>query len=131
MKTKEQTITLDNIRSMVDFFYAKVLKDEKLAPFFVEKLGSDLKSQEWQTHLQTLTNFWASLTLGDTSYRGQPVKPHMHMEGLQTSTFEAWLVLFFEAVDALYSQKVADIFKTRSEMIATNFMRMLGLNNSI
>ena len=95
MKTKEQTITLENIRTMVDTFYAKVLKDEKLSPFFVQKLGSDLKSQEWQAHLHTLTNFWASLTLGDTSYKGQPVKPHMHMEGLQSSSFGGLVAAFF------------------------------------
>lgn len=128
MKTEEQEITKENIRTMVDLFYAKVLKDKTLSPFFVEKLGSDLKSEEWQTHLVTLTDFWASLTLGDTSYRGQPVKPHMHMEGLQASTFTAWLTLFFETVDSLYSEELAAVFKSRSQMIATNFMRMLGLN---
>ena len=125
---KEQEITKENIRTMVDVFYAKVLKDEALAPFFIEKLGSDLKSEEWQTHLATLTNFWASLTLGETSYKGQPVKPHMHMQGLEASTFAAWLKLFFETVDGLYVEELAAIFKTRSQMIATNFMRMLGLN---
>jgi len=127
MKNKAQEITRENIRTMVDVFYAKVLKDEMLAPFFVAKLGDDLQSEAWQTHLSTLRDFWASLTLGDTSYRGQPVKPHMHMEGLEAATFTRWLTLFFETVESLYCEDAASVFKARAEMIATNFMRMLGL----
>lgn len=127
MREKAQEITKENIRTLVDIFYAKVLKDKTLSPFFVERLGNDLSSEAWQTHLLTLTDFWASLTLGDSSYKGQPVKPHMHMSGLEASTFSVWLKLFFEMVDALYAQEQADIFKARAQMIATNFMRMLGL----
>lgn len=124
---QHQTINRDNIRIMVDRFYSKVLKDDLLADFFIEKLGDEMISDEWQEHLDKLTDFWASITLGDTAYSGQPVKPHMHMEDLQRETFERWLELFFETVDRLYSKEAADIFKTRSEMIATNFMRLLGI----
>ena len=124
---QHQTITRENIRIMVDRFYSKVLKDELLADFFIQKLGDEMITDEWQSHLALLTDFWASITLGDTAYSGQPVKPHMHMEGLQRETFERWLKLFFETVDKLYTKEAADIFKTRSEMIATNFMRLLGI----
>jgi len=124
---QHQTITRDNIRIMVDRFYSKILKDELLADFFMDKLGDEMISDEWQRHLDILTDFWASITLGDTAYSGQPVKPHMHMEGLQRETFERWLKLFFETVDRLYSKEAANTFKTRSEMIASNFMRLLGI----
>jgi len=112
---------------MVDRFYSAVLKDDLLADFFIEKLGDEMISDEWQKHLNLLTDFWASITLGDTTYSGQPVKPHMHMEGLKRETFERWLKLFFATLDRLYSQDAANIFKTRSETIANNFMRMLNL----
>ena len=124
---QHQTITRENIRIMVDRFYSKILKDELLADFFIEKLGDEMISDEWQEHLGKLTDFWASIALGDTAYSGQPVKPHMHMKGLQRETFEQWLKLFFETVDRLYAKDAADIFKTRSEMIANNFMKLLGI----
>ena len=124
---QHQTITRDNIRIMIDRFYSKILKDEILADFFIEKLGDEMISDEWQRHLDILTDFWASITLGDTAYKGQPVKPHMHMEGLQRVTFERWLEFFFETVDRLYTKEAADIFKTRSQTIANNFMRLLGI----
>ena len=122
-----QTITRENIRKMVDRFYSQVLKDEIVSPFFIEKLGDEMISDEWQHHLNLLTNFWASTVLGDNSYTGQPVKPHMHMEGLQRVTFERWLELFFETLDKYYTKEAADVFKVKSQTIATNFMRLLGI----
>jgi hemoglobin len=124
---QHQTITKKNIRIMVDRFYSTILKDELLADFFIKKLGDEMISDEWQEHLDKLTDFWASITLGDAAYSGQPVKPHLHMEGLQRETFEQWLKLFFKTVDRLYTKEAADIFKARSEMIANNFMKLLGV----
>ena len=124
---QHQTITRENIRIMVDRFYSKILKDELLADFFIDKLGDEMITDEWQTHLNLLTDFWASITLGDSAYSGQPLKPHIDMEGLKRETFERWLELFFETVDRLYAKEAADTFKTRSEMIANNFMRLLGI----
>ena len=122
-----QTITRENIRIMVDRFYSKILKDELLADFFIEKLGDEMITDEWQNHLNLLTDFWASITLDDTAYSGQPIKPHMRMKGLQRETFERWLELFFETVDRLYAKEAADTFKTHSEKIANNFMKLLNL----
>jgi len=124
---QHQTITKENIKTLMDRFYSAVLKDELLADFFIEKLGDEMISDEWQHHLKLLTNFWASITLGDTAYKGQPVKPHMHMEGLKRETFERWLELFFKTADRLYTKESADIFKSRSKTIADNFMRLLGI----
>lgn len=124
---QSETITKKNIRRMVDRFYSQVIKDELLADFFIDKLGDEMISDEWLVHMDLLTNFWASITLGDTAYSGQPVKPHLHMEGLQRVTFERWLELFYETVDKYYTKEPADIFKAKSENIANNFMRVLGL----
>lgn len=124
---QHQTITKENIKILVDRFYSSVLKDDLLAGFFIDKLGDEMISDEWQSHLKLLTDFWASITLGDTSYKGQPVKPHMHLEALQRASFERWLELFFETLDKLYTKEVALIFKTRSQMIAENFMRLLNI----
>lgn len=124
---QDQIITRKNIRSMMDRFYSQILKDEIVADFFIDKLGDEMISDEWQNHLNLLTDFWASTILGEQSYSGQPVKPHLHMEGLKRETFERWLELFFESVDKYYTKEPADIFKAKSESIANNFMRVLGV----
>lgn len=122
-----ETITKKNIRRMVDHFYSQILKDELISEFFIEKLGDEMISDEWLTHMNLLTDFWASLILGDTNYHGKPIKPHMHMEGLTRESFERWLKLFFETVDRLYVKEASDSFKTHGEKIANNFMLVLNL----
>ena len=123
----EHEITKENIHTMVVKFYAVVLKDETVGPFFIEKLGESLDTFLWQSHIELLTNFWASIALGDTAYRGNPFGPHTRLEGLKRETFDQWLLLFFKVLDDVYTPELAMQFKERSTIIAGNFMRNLGL----
>jgi len=120
-------VTKENLNKMVVRFYAKILNDEIVGPFFIEKLGDDLNNDLWKPHIELLTNFWASIALGDPTYRGNPFAPHLQIRGLQASTFDRWLKLFFEILDATYEAQIADSFKQRSTVIAGNFMRNLRL----
>ena len=123
----ESEITKINLRKMVISFYTKVLKDDLVGPFFIDRLGDDLGGAIWGDHLDLLTDFWASFTLGDMNYRGNPFAPHINMQGLQRETFEQWIKLFHETLDSVYEPQVADQLKQRSEIIAGNFMRNLAL----
>jgi len=120
-------VTKENLRKMVNVFYAKILKDDIVGPFFIDKLGKDLKSDTWQTHLELLTNFWASIALGDNEYRGNPFAPHLNLPNLSQEAFSRWLELFSETLESVYTPEIANFFKQRSTMIAGNFMRNLGL----
>ena len=120
-------ITRENIETMVLSFYRRVLKDDTEGPFFIAKLGDDMQNEYWQPHLKLLIYFWASIALGDPSYRGNPFAPHMHLGELKRETFEQWLVLFYATLDEVYEPAVANQFKERSSIIAGNFMRNLGL----
>ncbi len=126
-QTKEQTITEDNIKKLVRLFYPSVLKDDIVGPFFIEKIGSDISSEEWQKHLDLLSSFWASMALGDTEYQGNPLAPHFDMPGISREAFERWLELFHNAVDRVYDERAGSFFKQKSTHIAGNFMRNLGL----
>ena len=123
----ETEITKENLRIMVIRFYTEILKDETVGPFFIERLGDNLYNETWAPHIDLLTNFWASISLGDTDYRSSPFAPHAQMPGLQASTFKRWLELFFQTLDGLYEPQIANMFKERSTIIAGNFMRNLGL----
>ena len=122
-----QKITKENIRTMVNTFYVKILKDDIVGPFFIAKLGDDMSNEHWMPHLDLLVNFWASIALGDTDYRGNPFAPHTQLGELKRETFEQWLVLFFETLDEVYVPSVAAQFKERSTIIAGNFMRNLRI----
>ena len=125
--TLENSITQENIRKLVEVFYPTILADELVAPFFVEKIGADINTPEWQEHLELLSNFWAFVVLGDMTYTGSPLAPHFDMPGLSRQAFEQWLFLFYQAVDKVYEPQVGQFFKQRSANIAENFMRNLGL----
>jgi len=118
-------ITKENLNKMVIHFYSAILKDATVGTFFIEKLGDNLSTPSWKAHIELLTNFWSSIALGDTTYKGNPLAPHLQLQGLSSKTFEAWLKLFFETLDKLYEPQIADMFKQRSTIIAGNFMRNL------
>jgi len=121
-------VTKENLNKMVKIFYAKVLQDDIVGPFFIAKLGDDLKSDRWAAHLELLTNFWASIAIGDSAYKGNPFAPHLNIENLSTQAFQRWLELFAQTLDTVYNLEIANFFKQRSTIIAGNFMRNLGLS---
>lgn len=123
----ENTINEVNIERLVRTFYPSVLEDEIVGPFFIEKLGSDISSAEWEEHLVLLSQFWAFAALGDEAYAGHPLAPHFEIEGISRKAFAQWLTLFYEAVDKTYTENIGKFFKTKSADIAENFMRKLEL----
>jgi len=126
-KELENTINTETIEKMVRTFYPMILKDDLVGPFFIDRLGDDITSNVWEEHLILLSNFWASVALGDTNYTGHPMAPHFEMKGISRKAFEQWLNLFGEAIDKVYTPERGEYFKTRSADIAENFMRNLRL----
>jgi len=120
-------ITKENITLLVNRFYTKVMQDEVLSPFFIEKLGDDMNSGLWKAHLTLIGDFWSSIALGERNYQGSPFAPHRLIEGIHADAFSQWLVLFFETLDNLFVPHIANQFKERATIIAGNFMRNLGL----
>jgi len=122
-----ETITHENIRKLVNSFYAKIIKDDTVGPFFIAKLGDDMKSEHWKTHLETIVGFWISLAFGQPKYDGNLFLPHTKLGELKRETFEQWLKLFGETLDDVYVEAIALKFKERATIIAGNFMRNLQI----
>lgn len=124
---KFQSINEENIATLVRTFYPSVLQDEILAPFFIEKLGENIEGELWEEHLLLLTEFWKFVALGYDEYKGNPLKPHLDIFGINREAFMAWLKLFHKTVDDLYTPQAGGYFKDKSSEIAENFMRKLSL----
>lgn len=120
-------INKENVNKLVVLFYTKALNDEKLGPYFIEKLGDNLSNESWQKHIELLTNFWLTIITGRGDYYGAPFPPHLEIKGLDRKAFETWIELFFSSVDKIYNENISLQFKERSSMIASNFMRNLGI----
>ena len=106
-------ITEEAIRQLVDAFYAKVRKDQRLGPIFNGTIGD-----KWDVHLPKMYDFWSSVTRMTGRYKGKPMVQHMKLKQVEQGDFDIWLSLFRETARDLFADEVANIFIARAEMIA-------------
>src|ERR1044071_9100234 len=85
--------TAQDVKKVVDAFYAKVNCDELLAPIF-----NEIAKVDWAAHLPTMYRFWDSLLFGSGNYQGAPFQKHAVLP-VQQAHFERWLSLFADTVD--------------------------------
>lgn len=119
-KVGSEQLSEDDIRRLVDAFYAKVRSDPDLAPLFERAIPGD-----WGPHLATMRDFWSSLMLASGRYKGNPLAVHMRIDGITAQLFERWLELFGETCGELFDAKLAEAFCVKAERIAESFR--LGL----
>ncbi len=106
----------DDIKNLVDTFYAKVKRDDVIGYIF-----TDVVDVDWEHHLPKMYAFWQFLLLGQDTYRGNPMEAHRRVhqrEPLTEAHFDRWLRLFQETVDELFEGMVAEEAKNRSRLIA-------------
>ena len=123
------TVDRAKIEQMVREFYAVVLKDEILSPFFIKALGDDLESGKWHEHLNTLANFWMLMMVGWKNYRGDPFPPHAFLGLTNRDVFERWLKLFKETVDEMFISEISDKFYKKADVLAEQFIENLGIDD--
>lgn len=112
--------SLDDIKKMVDLFYARVRKDALIGPIFNEKIQN-----HWPEHLAKLYSFWQGILLGERTYSGFPFPPHAQLP-IHKEHFDRWLTLFTKTVDDLFVGKVADEAKSRAYKIGDIFQEKLA-----
>lgn len=114
-------ITEEDIKKMVDEFYARVNKDPLLSPVFNDYAGVD-----WDSHLPKMYKFWNSIVLGIPGYKGQPFPVHAKLP-VHNEHFARWVRLFKENIDMNFEGPNAEQAKGRAEYIATIFQYKMGL----
>ena len=107
--------SLDDIKLLVDSFYSKVQKDEKIGAIFNEKIGD-----RWAEHLEKMYRFWQTVLLEEHSYSGSPFPPHRQLP-VDKEHFNQWVAIFTETVDSLFKGPIADEAKLRGEKMAEMF----------
>jgi len=111
----------EEVKHLVNSFYAKVKEDALLAPVFAHV--------DWPHHLPIMYNFWSSVLLGDMSYNGSPLSKHMALP-ITRDHFDRWLKLFLETVQTEFRGPVADEAANRAKTIANLFQHKMGLLSS-
>ncbi|HEY3681048.1 MAG TPA: group III truncated hemoglobin [Bradyrhizobium sp.] len=106
-------VSEENIRRLVDGFYAKVRRDPELAPIFLRAIPGD-----WRPHLNKMYAFWSSVMLTSGRYKGNPVVKHLALPGVQPVLFERWLELFNETSAELFEDAISAEFRAKAARIA-------------
>ena len=97
MLTKPDIANFDDVRKLLDTFYAKVLKDDIISFFF-----NDVAKINLETHMPHLSAFWDAAIFGTANYKGNPILKHIELDKKEPLTdihFDQWKKLFFETVD--------------------------------
>lgn len=124
MTVKPDLDNPERIRSFVEAFYARLLRDEQLAPIFLDVANIDLEK-----HLPLICSYWEKLLLGDSSYRRHTMNIHRAVHSKRpftTADFERWLEFFQSTVDASFAGPRADRAKQTAAYIASNMNKSLN-----
>lgn len=107
----------DDIAQMVNSFYDKVRKNERLGFLFDETAKVN-----WEAHLPKMYDFWESVLFDKAIFQGDPMGKHKQlnqMSKLKAEDFDIWLGIFKENIDQQFSGVVVEKAKQRAESIAT------------
>lgn len=107
----------ENIAKMVNLFYEKVNKDKQISHFF-----KDVIMVNWEEHLPKMYDFWESVILGHSTYSGNPMQAHIHLNEkspLKKADFDRWLELFQLNLKENFEGKYTEIASQRAISIAT------------
>lgn len=107
--------TRQDIIHLIDSFYTKVVKDDLIGSYFTEVVTLD-----FEKHLPVMYNFWESVLLGGTSYKGNPMIKHIQLhqkKALEEKHFNRWLTLWEQTINEHFTGSVADQAKHRAKSI--------------
>ena len=107
--------TRQDIIHLIDSFYTKVVKDDLIGSYFTEVVTLD-----FEKHLPVMYNFWESVLLGGTYYKGNPMIKHIQLhqkKALEEKHFNRWLTLWEQTIDEHFTGSVADQAKHRAKSI--------------
>jgi len=108
-------LDLNDIKLLVETFYANVRADEMLGPIFNNAIGD-----RWPMHLEKMYRFWQTVLLDEHTYSGSPFPVHMTLD-ISKINFERWILIFSDTVDSLFIGEKAEEAKWRGERMAVTF----------
>lgn len=123
---KQQETGIDEamIKKLVHAFYDKIRTDALLGPIFNERIS------DWEPHLNRMCDFWSSATLKSGRYNGNPMMKH-HPLPIDGRFFDHWLELFEQTAIEICPPNAAEVFKTKSRVIAQSLELGIAIKNGI
>lgn len=119
MSTRADIETLDDIKLLVDTFYANVQKDELIGGIFMGAI------KDWPHHLEKMYRFWQTVLLEQHTYNGSPFPPHAQLP-IGAAHFERWLQLFKTTIEALFTGTKSEEALWRAGKMAEMFQHKIA-----
>lgn len=113
---KRDIVAIEDIKLMVDFFYAKVREDDMLSFIFNDRIRD-----RWSEHLEKMYKFWQTVLFDEHTYFGSPFPPHATLD-INYTHYERWVQLFNETIDHLFIGDKAQEAKWRGQKMAQVFL---------
>lgn len=115
MEQRKDILTIDDIKILVNSFYAKVREDDLLKDIFKSRIEN-----RWPEHLEKMYRFWQTVLLEEHTYFGSPFSPHAQLP-VGREHFDRWLKLFYQTVDECFIGEKAQKAKSQGERMAEMF----------
>ena len=125
---KKNIEDFEDIKLLVNTFYVKVKRDEKIGFIF-----NDVAQVNWENHLPKMYSFWETILLGKVSFRGNPILKHLILNNkikLTDEHFKQWIFLWNETIDELFTGKLAENAKSKAELIKNLMVAKIAQSNS-
>jgi hemoglobin len=111
--------TREDVFLLVSGFYKKVRQNSEIGHFFNEVI------QDWDAHLDKLTDFWESNLFFKALYKGNPQKVHVKVDQenrqeISSYHFGIWLNLWFETIDELFEGELANRAKNNARKMSSH-----------
>ena len=112
------------VQRFVRLFYARLLSDDLLKPYFIEVAGIDI-----DTHFPRIEDYWCKLLFHETGYHRHTMNIHRNINRQRTFTirhYGRWLFHFHHTIDRHFQGPYA----TRAKLIATRISENMQLSLS-
>lgn len=126
---KRQLDSREEISWLVRTFYKKVRKDDLIGPIFNHQIN------DWETHLERLTDFWETNLTFIRKYKGNPIQKHIEVDQASQSEitqvhFGRWLQLWFETINENFEGDKAEAAKNQARNMSTHLFLKMYMSRS-
>jgi len=109
----------EDLHDVMTDFYARVGRDELLAPYFA--------AVDMAAHMPRIVDFWSTMIFHTGRFSGNAFAPHLVMPGLTAAHFARWLHTLETTVDAHAAGPAAEHMKSVGHRIAFSMQMRLGI----
>jgi len=89
---------------------------ERVVRAFYKDVQEDDMPNDWDKHMEHITDFWSSIFLKTGRFKGNPMLKHAALKGLTPTHFSHWLSLFHKVSDRVLEPTQAQAMQVMADL---------------